>query len=303
MKFFVKLLMTFSLGIFMPITSKILLFTYSYNRPDFIEIQHKTFKKFLLDEYEFIVFNDATDQNLYNQINQICTQNNIRCIPIPQEIHDPIYNPSLRNCAVVNYSLKALGFEHDDIIALFDSDLFLIKEFSIREYLKGFDLAGQDQIRGDIHYLWIGLVFLNMATMPNKNTIDFGCGFIGNTNTDAGGFTHHYIKNNLTARVRYFDNVVYLTDFTCTECKNNGQICTHNFDFMRKYKFSNPLCSLAFNSRNSISEIYLNNTFLHYRAGTNWNHETDDYHQRKTQSLIHFINALLSEDIENSLKI
>ena len=41
------------LGINFPIMSeeKILIFTYRYNRPDFIEIQHKTFKKFLKDDY------------------------------------------------------------------------------------------------------------------------------------------------------------------------------------------------------------------------------------------------------------
>jgi hypothetical protein len=71
--------------------SKILLFTYSYNRPDFIKIQCKTFKKFLEDDYEFVVFNDARDQNMEQKINQTCTRYGIRCIRIPQEIHDRPY--------------------------------------------------------------------------------------------------------------------------------------------------------------------------------------------------------------------
>ena len=38
---------------------KILIITHNYNRPDFIEIQSATFKKFLQDDYEYVVFNDV----------------------------------------------------------------------------------------------------------------------------------------------------------------------------------------------------------------------------------------------------
>ncbi len=292
MKLIRLFLIFFALNSFF-IDAKILLFTYSYNRPDFIEMQYKTFKKFLLDDYEFIVFNDATEKTMFNQINQVCEKYNIKCISIPQEIHtSQFYNASVRNCAVVNYSLKTVGFNHDDIIGLFDSDLFLIKEFSIREYLKGFNLAGQDQARADIHYLWIGLVFLNMATMPNKNTIDFGCGFVGNTNTDSGGFTYHYLHNNPEASVRYFENQRYLTDFTCAECKNKCQTCVHTFDLMKEYQFSDALIDLSQKSSKSNSEIYLGNCFLHYRAGSNWNYESHEFHEQKTKQLREFFARL-----------
>lgn len=273
--------------------AKVLIFTYSYNRPDFIEIQHKTFEKFLLDEYEFIVFNDAIDESMRIQIEQICQKYEIKCIRIPQEIHDPIYNASVRNCDVVHYSLEKVGFAHDDIVALFDSDLFLIREFSIKKYMKNYDLAGQWQIRDNINYLWIGLVFLNMATMPNKNTINFGLGKIENSQTDSGGYTHYYLKNNPNARVRWFDNIVYLADLTCSDCKNNQlQLCCHNINHMKELEFSDPLIYLAQFSRNSISEIYLQNTFLHYRAGSNWNYESSEYHQQKTRLIDNFFKQI-----------
>ena len=38
-----------------------------------------------------------------------------------------------------------IGFNHTDIIGLLDLDIFLIKEFSIIEYLKGYDIAGFDR--------------------------------------------------------------------------------------------------------------------------------------------------------------
>jgi len=60
------------------IDAKVLIFTYAYNRPDFVEIQHKTFQKFLEDEYEFVVFNDAVDASIYHQIHAICSRYKIR---------------------------------------------------------------------------------------------------------------------------------------------------------------------------------------------------------------------------------
>ena len=42
---------------------KVLIFTFAYNHPDFIELQHQLFQKFLKDEYEFVVFDDSKKQN------------------------------------------------------------------------------------------------------------------------------------------------------------------------------------------------------------------------------------------------
>lgn len=275
------------------LSGKVLIFTYAFNRPDFIEIHYKTFKKFLLDEYEFIVFNDAIDQQLCIQIEQVCAKYEIRCIRIPQDIHPLEYNASVRNCDVVNYSLKTIGFYHDDIVALFDSDLFLVRKFSIKDYMKDHDIAGQWQSRDSVNYLWIGLTFLNMATMPNKNTINFGLGFIGNTNTDSGGFTHFYLKNNPNVRVKWFDNIVYVSELTCNQCKSKATpICNHQIPYMHLLEFSNPLIYLSQLSRNSISEIYLKNTFLYYRAGSNWNCESAEYHTNKTRLLYSFLKHL-----------
>ena len=47
------------LGLGTSLHAKVLIYTYAYNRPDFIEIQHKTFQKFLKDDYEFVVFDDG----------------------------------------------------------------------------------------------------------------------------------------------------------------------------------------------------------------------------------------------------
>lgn len=274
--------------------SKIIIFTQSYNRPDFIEIQYKTFQKFLQDEYEFIVFNDAVDPNIYAEIVRMCEHYNLQCIPMPQELHHPCNYPSVRHCSIIKYSLEKIGFNTNDIIAFIDSDLFLIREFNIRECMENIDLAGLECHRGHITYLWPGLIFLDMRTMPNKNTIAFECAIIDGICTDSGGSTYYYIKNNPDARVKYFDKIIYLDDFFCQTCKQNNHIvCDHKIDSMRDLSFSDPLIKMATACQNYSIEVYLQNTFLHYRAGSNWNNDSSDFHKNKTILLKNLINEIL----------
>ncbi|HDY88300.1 MAG TPA: hypothetical protein ENH82_09350 [bacterium] len=270
----IALFAALSLIVLQGFAADVLLFTYAYNRPDFIEIQYKTFKKFLKDDYEFIVFNDARDRGMEQRINNTCKQFGIRCIRIPQEIHERPYlkrwpgeskqAPAVRNCNVVMYSLNEVGFKHDGIVALFDSDLFLVRDFSISEYTKGYDLAGLPQPRPEITYLWIGLAFLDMRSMPNKTTIDFNCGRVGNQPVDAGGHTHYYLKNNPQLRVDFFDK-----------------------NFMKGFHF--------IDGQTRSVNLEDGNVFLHYYAGTNWTNYAASYHNHKTIVLNQFIDRILSD--------
>src|ERR1700733_4465594 len=119
-------------------SKNVLIMTYSFNRPDFIEIQDKTFKKFLKDDYTFVVFNDAPQEEVANQIIETCNRLNLPCIRIPQSIHDAPYlqrwpgedyhHPCVRCANVVQFSLNTLGFDRDRIVMIIDSDMFLVKE-------------------------------------------------------------------------------------------------------------------------------------------------------------------------------
>src|SRR6185312_17253545 len=97
------------------IQCNVLIITHSFNRPDFIEIQDKTFKKFLKDDYIFVVFNDAPQEEVSHQITQTCNTLNLPCVRIPQSIHDAPYlerlpvedyhHPVVRCANVVQFSL------------------------------------------------------------------------------------------------------------------------------------------------------------------------------------------------------
>lgn len=262
----------------------------------------------MLDDYEFVVFNDARDLKIRNEINQMCRKCHLFCIEIPQEIHDRPYllrtgtadgyNHSAVRCAnVVQYSLDILGFYHDGLVMIIDSDMFMIHEFSVENYLKNYDLAGHLQLRGDhqeINYVWNGLLFFNMNTLPDARSLNFNCGWVEGVLTDVGGYTYYYFKENPTAKIKYFENMHYIKDFWCTECTQNNQaVCMHHANTMKKCGFSDPLITLAIQSNNSNMEVFLDNRFLHYRAGGNWNNESAKYHEKKTTLLMDFINAQL----------
>jgi len=99
------------------------------------------------------------------------------------------------------------------MVAIFDSDVFLIKPFCIEEFMEGFDLAapaiyggyaGARDQRGAEFYAYIRpqVTFMNMKTMPNRETIDFSEGYIDKLHFDTGAFTYHYFKANPDVKFR-----------------------------------------------------------------------------------------------------
>ncbi len=203
-------------------TAAIRLLTFHVNRPDFIEIQHKTFNKFMQDEYELIVFNDAKTPELEAQIREVCEKCGILCIRYEQEWHqldplndrirqwlidpkitsslsflgDPSIQPSVRHCHVIQYALDHFGYDHDDIVALVDGDLFPIRPIYLRELLSDCSMVGAQRVMGDIDYFWVIFTAFNPKLMPNKYDLKFNTSVIHNTLHDSGSETYHYLKNN-----------------------------------------------------------------------------------------------------------
>ncbi len=315
------------------IFSKVLIFTYAHNRPEFIEWQYHTFKKFVQDDYEYVVFNDATNHNFSKQIQEKCAQFNLRCISIPQTIHHnpQIVHPeanfvSARNCNVVKYSLDTIGFNHNDIVVLVDSDLFLIKPFSFKEFLSDYHLSGRYRTCSELHdcatdhpsfpypikYLWIGLVFINMPHLPNRHELNFNSGRINGVFYDAGGGSAIYLQNNPSAKVKDFE-VHKLEHLLCDDCWSKVGLafgiessehlisggCTHNNDLLKKLQFSDFTIKLLESypigkPLMSRIEFYLNDTFLHFREGSNYGHLPEHLYQSKINTLRDYIYIILN---------
>ncbi len=282
------------------INSKLLIITHSYSRPDFIEIQNKTFKKFMLDEYEFVVFNDSPDANMEKEIANKCASLGIKCIRIPQEIHTRPYlyrfpgeqypNACTRCADVVQYSLDILGFNHNGLVMIIDSDMFLIKKFGAKDFMKDYCIAGVKQSRGHVNYLWNGLVLLDMSSLPEKRTLNFNCGIIDNQPLDVGGYLYEYFTKHKEITPLAID-LTHSDHFLCAQCQDEP-LCDHNDEFLRSLDFNTDEIEFIKNANNI--EFLAKHSFLHYRGGTNWDRKSARYHEIKTKALDAFMKKILS---------
>ena len=210
--------------------AKVLLITHSYNQPEFIRWQHAAFKKFLLDEYEYVVFNDAFDTQMQQRIEAVCAELQVPCYPIPQEIHEQGHStpPNYRHCDGIQYALYERGWEHEGIVAIIDSDLFLIRLFSIEEYLSGYDIAGPclwggyrdwvHQVAAEhLGYLWPVLAFLDMRTLPYKEDLSFYPGYIEGFALDTGSESYYYFETYPDVRIRMMRGQLDVNRIGCTD--------------------------------------------------------------------------------------
>jgi hypothetical protein len=264
------------------ITDKILIITHAFNRPDFIEYQAKTFKAFLQDRYQFVVFNDAQDPAISAQIQNACKRLKVKCIDIPQSIQNGVSWASIRTANSIEYSLKKAGFDYDGIVFIIDSDMFLIKPLHIKSFLGDYDLYGAEQRNGEIVYLWNGLLFLNMATLPNKKTMSFSPAPIKGKSLDTGGHLYYYLTNNPSIKLKTYGDM------------HINQL-PKDYAALRALGFNDITCDFIINSDPSDThcmQFHAEDHFLHYRAGGNWMHKDPEYHAKKSAYLFRFLDAI-----------
>jgi hypothetical protein len=249
------------------------IFTSVVNRPEFVELQDRLFKKFLKDEYRFHVVDDSVDDSLTEEFKSVCESNGISYYRKPDRVLG--VNPA-QACAIIiqwTYDNLIRKKHFDDIVFFCDSDLFLVDEFSIEQYMEDGIIGGLPQQRGDVIYMWNGIMFLNMSKMKEIDLdLDFSEGIVEGELTDVGGHTFYYFKrNNLTLKE---SDVQYPTHFNDIEIQNESVTRGYNF------------------------ELHLNGKFLHYRAATNWHSNwkgSEDPLEKKTRIFNQIITSILNE--------
>ncbi len=160
--------------------AKVRIFTFHYNCPEFVEYQYATFKKFLLDDYEWIVISDAPDAEQEQAIREVCEKYSVQCARYEQDWHytDPVTDwicanvdtakknswfqfpmknggldrvavsqqCSVRHSHLIQYALENFGYAHNDLVVIMDADVFPIKPTSIRNLLTDVLVAGVDHL-------------------------------------------------------------------------------------------------------------------------------------------------------------
>lgn len=245
------------------------IFTSVVNRLDFVGIQHKLFEKFLNKDYEFHVVDDSVDAEICGQFKEICKSLKITYHRKPPETRP--MNPAQACAHTVQWTYDNLIRKNhsEDIVLFLDSDMFLIDEFDIEDYMSDAIIGGLPQQRGEVVYMWNGIMFFNMPKIDNKN-IDFSDGIVEGEMTDVGGHTYYYFKEN-NIKMKESD-VDYPTHY-------------YELDLQKDAGGYNM-------------ELHLEGKFLHYRAATNWHSNwkgSDDPLIKKTQAFNQIIESVLSE--------
>lgn len=249
------------------------IFTSVVNRPDFVLLQNNLFKKFLKNEYQFHIIDDSIEEDISQKFKDICSQNKLNYYSTPDDIEDN--NPSTKVGNVIQWAYDTIIKTNysDQIVFWLDSDMFLIDDFDVCDYMNDCIVSGLPQIRGKIKYMWNGLMFFNMPKIVEVDPdIFFNIDFIDGQHLDTGGQTYRYFKKN-NIEMKETD-VQYPTHFNDMEIQNENVTSGYNF------------------------ELHLDGKFLHYRAATNWHSNwrgSKDPLLEKTKVFNQIIESILEE--------
>jgi len=249
------------------------IFTTCDKRPEFIEWQVRTFAKFLTDSYELNILNNGSSPELAARIASECER---LCVK-HHRVENPRYDDPNMACAhPLQWCWNTIIPKTDyDYIVIIDSDMFLLQEFSIIDYLKGFDIAAVKQRRGDAKYIWPGLMFINRTTLPDQPSVSFMYGIVAGSRVDPGGYFHHYFLKHPEVKLR---NILHTSHIHSKN--NNLSVIPREL----RDSYDEEFCL----------ELY-EHSFLHYGRSSNWDNMDATYHIRKTKFVQSFIDRRLSD--------
>lgn len=259
------------------------------NNPRFIEMQIATFRKFIKQEYEFIIFNDAkkfpdysnfNDITIFKQIEDTCTLLNIPCINVPNDQDSyKIDNASNRHARTMNFIFSFMK-KYPDQYWIIDSDMFIIRDFDLHKYNE-YDCAVIVHKRpNNFRYIWPNIFYFNMHLLKYPELVNFNTQLPG----DSGGATWEWLskyEKEAPSRICFMNSIT-----SCSWGKDTVP------DYLVGTKIIDFCDTDIRNQDNKYwCEIYID-TILHYRAGSNWNKEGRDIHNKLTDRLYSTIMEL-----------
>jgi len=275
------------------------------NNPKFIEMQHMTIKRFVKDDYKFIVYNDAKDwpdfSNHYDstvrkEIMKTCERLNIQCINLPNEHHRTDSNPSQRNADSCNIILID-QIKNNEKSIMIDADMFIVDEVNICEKYADYDMAVVMQERKNLYvkkynkvmnvdYYWPGLAYFDIPNIKNKHLLNWN-GLGGTTFlTDAGGETFYHIFE--TKDSKRYD----IQHHSCGSWDKNewNSTCSHLSPVLLDFIENDP------RNKNGkfFSEIF-DGYILHSKGVSNWQKMDKDVHTKCTDILWDTLVSLIKE--------
>jgi hypothetical protein len=236
---------------------KVSIFYFAVNDKFPIDIAYRQFKKYLKDDFDFILLNDAADTQIEHSINTIASANNIKSVRVPQHIHNSgPQDPSFAYSTSLNWALHEYAAQNDfEIIVLMHSDVFPVCDVSIVDILGEYIIASTTEFRirdnVGITYLYPAFTIINMKKLSNPQVLDFGT----EPGLDVGGKTYEFIKN-FSNQVKFINN--HQIEYFIAILENDPAA--------EYYKADLTICR-----SHGLSAGWVAEGFYHYMAGSQWN--------------------------------
>jgi glycosyltransferase involved in cell wall biosynthesis len=151
------------------------IFSIHYNKPEYLELQIESFKKFINIDYEFIVIDNSIDESISLNLKKICDNNQIKYLFTDNKTPHGSSTYGWSHLNGLNFFKKYLIESDYKNIILIEHDIFLCSNIEkMYELSLNNSICGYFQDRGDINYLHPGLLFFNKDLCFDLHTIDFG---------------------------------------------------------------------------------------------------------------------------------
>ena len=135
-----------------------------------IELQYKSLKKYLKNNFEYIIFNHSKDDE--EAINKICKNLNIKYINIPNyELSNNLKKKSLGMNFIIKYQIA-----NPDQYLIIEDDVFLIDYLDINNRYKDFKIAFNFKTKIDekiIRYIWSGIIYIDLTKIDDIYYLDW----------------------------------------------------------------------------------------------------------------------------------
>ena len=235
---------------------KVSIFSFAANDKFPIDIQHRQYKKYLKDDFEFILFNDAFSPAMQQAIDTIATYNNIDQVNVPQHIHK-VQNPSEGYAATLNWAVKDYAVSRGcEIVFLVHADVFPVQPLSVVDIIGDNLVASTMEYRKidskEIYYLYPALTMLNMKTIGNQiSTLDFSVA----RGLDTGGMTFNFVEKN-NSLVKRLNNLAADGMARLLSSGNLKEYLDADLQICAQYK---------------LNKGWFCEGLYHYMAGSQWN--------------------------------
>ncbi len=234
------------------------IYTIQFSDPEFLALQHQTFKKFLKDDHQLICINNSSRAP---QIKK-AIQDKAAELGIPHMVPESVNHSQSgwSHQTALNWTWKNFIMNNNnDTSIIIDHDMFLIREMPAYtnflpielqwELNKQYDIIGIMQGRGEhIKYFHPGFMIIN-KNLPDKQTVDFTGGMIDGHACDSGGNWHHYLAAHPQLRIKAL-NMVNLSH-------EHDNLIVLPPEARTNYNEADPL-------------QICDNFMLHFRNGSNW---------------------------------